>query len=286
MVRTKIVENSEEFQAQLYLDHTLQSTVTGGNTSFEEIDWSAMLDTTELLVYGLRKVAFTDEVTRLPSWGTIEKSDSVELLNSFLFTAGEDIKVIHVGSISLNSEPSYWRRIFDEVSSNSSNKSESRPSEWLSSSRGPLVLTRFSDPVYILEKSITWLPDEQNRGIEPFKVPRGFVTDLSSTPKAFWSLFNPDSNLVYPGVLLDYLYWSQHTTREVADQVYRAALLEFGVSNTKVTLLYSTVRSLGRNVWENNRKKKENGERRVLKRFPEDPNVTWAEWKSIPGVFE
>jgi hypothetical protein len=49
--------------------------------------------------------------------------------------------------------------------------------------------------------------------------------------------------------------------------------------------IYKGVRWRGGSAWDANAKLKAGGEKRVLKKYPEDPVTTWAEWKQRPGVF-
>lgn len=60
---------------------------------------------------------------------------------------------------------------------------------------GALDFRRFSDPIYILLNPISWRPDEPDSVIPEVVAPKGFVTDLASVPRIFWSLFRPDGNV-------------------------------------------------------------------------------------------
>src|SRR5262245_27665811 len=67
--------------------------------------------------------------------------------------------------------------------------------EWMASQKAPagaLHLSRFRDPMYFLLTPITWKPDPPYVGKLPaVTVPAGFVTDLASIPRPFWSLLRP-----------------------------------------------------------------------------------------------
>lgn len=149
----------------------------------------------------------------------------------------------------------------------------------------PLHLGRFADPIYFLLDEISWSPDKG--GAPSVTVPANFVTDLASVPRIFWSTLRPDGDYAFAAILHDYLYWEQPSTirREDADAVLKSAMEEFKVSSTDVTLIFNAVRAGGGSAWDENRKLKLSGEKRILKKLPSDPKMRWAEWKNRPGVF-
>ncbi|MBI3775330.1 MAG: DUF1353 domain-containing protein [Gammaproteobacteria bacterium] len=120
---------------------------------------------------------------------------------------------------------------------------------------------------------------------QPVTVPIGFVTDFASIPRVFWSLLPPDGNYTYPAVIHDYLYWEQTTTREVADDILRLSMLDFKIDAVTLRAIYSGVRVGGQFAWNENARLKLAGERRILKRLPDDPTVSWEIWKQQPNVF-
>jgi hypothetical protein len=154
-----------------------------------------------------------------------------------------------------------------------------------SSTFTPLLLSRFSDPVYFLTKPIGWKPKDQNSKLEQIEVPAGFVTDFASIPRVFWSIIRPDGEAAYPVVIHDYLYWTQKVSRQTADEILKQAMVDFGVDAKTVSVIYNAVRASGNNAWDENAKKKAQGEKRILKVFPTDARTSWAEWKTQPGVF-
>src|SRR5215211_497015 len=153
-------------------------------------------------------------------------------------------------------------------------------------SSGALHVGRFADPIYFLLKPISWSPDPKDAAIKPVKVPVGFVTDFASIPQTFWSFLRPDGLYTFPAIVHDYLYWTQSVSREVADQIFRLGMEEFGVPNKVVSAIYRSVSLFGGSAWDSNRNLREAGESRILKRFPDDPKVKWATWKANPEVFE
>lgn len=149
------------------------------------------------------------------------------------------------------------------------------------------TLAPFGDWDYYFVKGgpIIWRPNP-GQAFKMVNVPEGFVTDLASVPRAFWEIMRPEGRYAYAAVVHDYLYWMQDRSKEEADKIFRFAMEDSKVDATTLSTLYAAVDLLGRSAWENNRKLKESGERRVLKKFPTDFTTSWAEWKSRPDVFQ
>jgi hypothetical protein len=151
---------------------------------------------------------------------------------------------------------------------------------------GPLVLSRFVEPMYFLVKPIGWKPSgDRGRNLAPVEAPAGFVCDLASIPRTFWSLLRPDGEYVYAAILHDYMYWTQIGSREDADDTFQLAMQEFDVWPSVAAAIYHGTRIFGQNAWDRNRELAKNGEKRLLKRFPTDPRTRWSDWKKDPDVF-
>ena len=61
--------------------------------------------------------------------------------------------------------------------------------------------------IWYLKKPISWRPGDGQSRYPPVVVPTGFVTDLASIPRVFWSVLRPDGEYAYAAVIHDYLYW-------------------------------------------------------------------------------
>ena len=144
---------------------------------------------------------------------------------------------------------------------------------------GPLHVGRFVDPMYFLLDPIGWKPNFDQSGYGPVTVPAGFVTDFASVPRLFWSLFRPDGRYAYAAVIHDYLYWTQTTSKTIADNIFRFGMEELGVGALTITALYEAVDLAGTAAWNENARLKATGEKRVLAKFPEDPRILWDQWK-------
>jgi len=77
-------------------------------------------------------------------------------------------------------------------------------------------------------------------------VPTGFVTDLASVPRALWWLYPPHGKYTRAAVLHDYLYNSGKYSREVADEIFRAAMHATKVDIVTQILFYKGVRAFGK----------------------------------------
>jgi hypothetical protein len=150
---------------------------------------------------------------------------------------------------------------------------------------GALLLGRFADRMYFTTGPIGWSPDKGQEGPAAVEVPKGFVTDFASIPRVFWSVLPTDGNYAYSAILHDYLYWTQMGKREDADRVLQLSMGDFKVNALTIATIHRAVRLGGGFAWDGNRKLKKAGERRMLKRYPDDPTTRWADWKGKPGVF-
>ena len=110
-------------------------------------------------------------------------------------------------------------------------------------------------------------------------VPRGFVTDLASVPFFLWAVLQKTGRYGNAAIYHDYLYWQQTWTREVADRVLDCAMIEMGVDPVTRNLIWAGVRVFGGSAWEENAAEKASGAKRLVKRFPDRPSVTWDEWR-------
>lgn len=151
---------------------------------------------------------------------------------------------------------------------------------------GPLYIGRFADPVYFLRENIGWKPNSpQQSTYDPVQVPVGFVTDFASIPRIFWSALRPDGLYAYAAIIHDYLYWEQFLPRKRCDEILKLCMQDFNVNAVSVWAIYAAVRMGGGSAWDENARLKEVGEKRILKRFPDDPTTQWAQWKTRPDIF-
>ena len=109
----------------------------------------------------------------------------------------------------------------------------------------------------------------QSVWIQGLKIPRGFVWDGCSIPKAVRPLMgNPfDSDLDDASLLHDYLYETHKATRARADEMFHAELLAAGVSAARAGLMYTAVRLFASSNYDD--------ESKWSKFVPESQLVRW-----------
>jgi hypothetical protein len=115
-------------------------------------------------------------------------------------------------------------------------------------------------------------------------VPKGFVTDLASIPRPFWSLLPPNGPYAQAAIVHDYLYWMQTGTKLAADETLKTGMQDLEVRPFIVNIIFWGVRSpFGDLAWNNDAKQRRAGESRLLLKFPTDPAIKWVDWKRQNG---
>jgi hypothetical protein len=141
------------------------------------------------------------------------------------------------------------------------------------------------DYYYLKGGTILWRPN-QGQTYRPVEVPEGFVSDLTSVPRLFWQVLRPEGRYAYAAVVHDFLYWTQTRSREEADNIFLVAMEDSKVDPVTAKSVHQAVRSFGDRAWEKNSELRSKGEKRILKRFPDDLTVSWNAWKSTNDVFK
>lgn len=159
--------------------------------------------------------------------------------------------------------------------------------EWMRKKQlvNALHVGRFVEPVYYLTKTIGWKPGAGITDLQPVEVPIGFVTDFASIPQVFWSVLRPDGDYTYAAIIHDFLYWTQDRSRKDCDRVMKLAMEDLGIDTATGQTIYLAVRAGGDGAWQSNKQARTEGEKRILKIFPDDPTRRWKDWKKIPDVF-
>jgi len=154
--------------------------------------------------------------------------------------------------------------------------------------KGQLIVGRFADRMYYTAALMGWTPSnaDQMRSYAPVVVPIGFVTDFASIPRVLWSLLPSDGPYVYAAVVHDYLYWEQHLSRETSDNIFRFLMQDFELDVATLSIIYGGVRVGGWAAWDENSRRKPDGEKRILRRPPDDPRTRWADIKHQASNFE
>ncbi|EDQ8489481.1 DUF1353 domain-containing protein [Salmonella enterica] len=74
------------------------------------------------------------------------------------------------------------------------------------------------------------------------EVPAGFITDLATIPRIFWSLMPPDGRYAKAAIIHDYLYDNALRTKWEADRIFLDGMTVLGVPRWKRTIMYWAVR--------------------------------------------
>ena len=96
-------------------------------------------------------------------------------------------------------------------------------------------------------------------------VPCGFITDFASLPAPLRVWTNPWGRHGLAAIIHDRLYWSQQTSRRVADEMFLRAMKALYVRRTQAWALYAGVRLFGWAAWRKNRQDREAGFSKVLR---------------------
>jgi hypothetical protein len=150
----------------------------------------------------------------------------------------------------------------------------------------PPMIVPFLDWDYYYTKDgpIKWSPN-QGQSFQAVTVPPGFVSDLASVPRVFWSILPKQGRYAYAAMVHDYLYWVQIRSKDESDTIFKIAMQDLKVNSAITETLYRAVSLAGGSAWSQNAKLKASGERRFLKRFPSAGDISWATWKKENGVF-
>ena len=96
-------------------------------------------------------------------------------------------------------------------------------------------------------------------------VPRGFVTDLTSVPRVFWSFLPPDGPWVKAAVVHDFLYYTQgdgvwykrtgisrreRYSRRAADDILREGMADRDIDAWAQFIIWAAVRVGGWIAWQ------------------------------------
>lgn len=200
-----------------------------------------------------------------------------------LWAAGLSRKLLWAQESSSDSPPTNWLpdpQLRDEWMHEAISDSPQQ-----TKAEGALHMTWFPDSIYSLLDTISWRPNPGEPKLASVHVPKGFVSDLASIPRVFYTELRPDGRYAYAAVIHDYLYWTQKITREDADTILKLCMQDFKVPTSSVTLIYSAVRIAGQWAWNQNAQLRRSGEKRILSRFPSDPTTDWSVWKKDPENF-
>lgn len=220
------------------------------------------------------------------------KTSAAFLLNNVIGCTTSNVEVVNGASAKANSEMLKERHAFilsamNEMEVRIRLEQEELRRRGVAAAMRVSTLTPFGDWdfYYLKAGSISWRAN-QGQNYRPVEVPEGFVSDLTSIPRLFWQFLRPEGRYAYAAVVHDFLYWTQTRSKQEADLIFKVALEDSKVDDKTVWAIYEAVDQLGQSAWDKNKRLKEAGERRILKRFPDDFTVSWSDWKMRPDVFK
>ena len=85
-------------------------------------------------------------------------------------------------------------------------------------------------------------------------VPRSYVTDLASVPRALWTVFPPHGRYAKAAIVHDYLYSNAIGSKRWADRVFFEAMGILGVPKWRKWTMYWAVRLFGRGNYNKGKK--------------------------------
>lgn len=84
--------------------------------------------------------------------------------------------------------------------------------------------------------------------VQSVTVPKGFITDFASVPRALQWLIPPMGRYGAAAVVHDYLCVTNHVSRKEADVIFLHLMRQEGVKPWKAYLMYAAVRAYARTV--------------------------------------
>jgi Protein of unknown function (DUF1353) len=95
-------------------------------------------------------------------------------------------------------------------------------------------------------------------------VPRGFITDFCSTPKALWNLFPPWGKYGCAAIVHDRGYWFQDCPKPYVDTLLLQAMEALGCDPVTCKAIYEAVAIAGQFAWDSNARQKLSGYTRMV----------------------
>jgi hypothetical protein len=137
----------------------------------------------------------------------------------------------------------------------------------------PAVLSPFGDgSQWVLREDMVFELTSDNDITATIRVPKGFVTDLASTPRRVWALYPPFGKYLSAAILHDYLYWTQMCERDQADKIFYHAMKQSQVNLATQAVFLMILKLQGLPAWQQNQQEKTSGLVRVVPNDYLDPS--------------
>lgn len=149
----------------------------------------------------------------------------------------------------------------------------------------PPLLSPFGDGTqWIVWEDIEFNVELDDKSSGTITVPKGFVTDLASTPKEIWQWYPPFGKYLAASILHDYLYWRQICTQVEADKILVQTMRDAKTTSADQARFFVALQAAGKEAIAENKRDKSQGLIRVLPpeyldtRFSgRKPQATWKD---------
>ncbi|EAQ3914697.1 DUF1353 domain-containing protein [Salmonella enterica] len=119
----------------------------------------------------------------------------------------------------------------------------------------PAILEMLDHYLWRVHEPFEFYLSDDNSDI--ISVPAGFVTDLATVPRVFWSVMPPDGKYAKAAIIHDYLYDNASRTKEKADLIFLDGMAVLGVPKWKRIVMYLAVRIFGRGNYSKDQQARE-----------------------------
>ncbi|EHI3752477.1 DUF1353 domain-containing protein [Salmonella enterica] len=119
----------------------------------------------------------------------------------------------------------------------------------------PAILEMLDHYLWRVHEPFEFYLSEDNSDV--ISVPAGFVTDLATIPRIFWSVMPPDGKYAKAAIIHDYLYDNALRTKKEADLIFLDGMAVLGVPKWKRIVMYLAVRIFGRGNYSKDQQARE-----------------------------
>ncbi|ECB2272091.1 DUF1353 domain-containing protein, partial [Salmonella enterica subsp. enterica serovar Newport] len=119
----------------------------------------------------------------------------------------------------------------------------------------PAILEMLDHYLWRIHEPFEFYLSDDNSDV--ISVPAGFITDLASVPRIFWTFMPPDGKYAKAAIIHDYLYDNALRTKKEADRIFLDGMTVLGVPKWKRIVMYLAVRIFGRGNYSKDQQARE-----------------------------
>ncbi|ECC7442679.1 TPA: DUF1353 domain-containing protein [Salmonella enterica subsp. enterica serovar Newport] len=119
----------------------------------------------------------------------------------------------------------------------------------------PAILEMLDHYLWRIHEPFEFYLSDDNSDV--ISVPAGFITDLASVPRIFWTFIPPDGKYAKAAIIHDYLYDNALRTKKEADRIFLDGMTVLGVPKWKRIVMYLAVRIFGRGNYSKDQQARE-----------------------------